>query len=185
MGESTKQSLIEALRSTGDRAVAALRAVPADAWDGGRYENGWTARQILAHVAAIEWTYARLIDVARGGDAPPATVPAASEVKRTTPEESPQHASRPPRGGIDDYNARQVEKRAALPVAELISELETNRAATIAAVERADDALFDTPIRSAGGITGPLADVIRAVAIEHVMGHVSDITGEKWEGKRW
>jgi hypothetical protein len=171
----TKQQLIDMLRSTGQDAAKSLRAVPAASYETGRYENGWNARQILAHIAAIEWTYARLIDLAvaaaNPAPAPPDAQPAASESK-------PAGESRPMRGGVDDYNARQVEKRADASVADLIAELEKNRAQTIAAVERADEALLQTPIRSAGGISGPLAAVVRAVAIEHVMGHVADITGD-------
>jgi hypothetical protein len=126
----------------------------------------------------------------QGGPAPakePAAAAAAgpAEVKRTSPGESQRVATRAVRGGIDDYNARQVAKRADLSVDELIAELEKNRAATIAAVERADETLLQTPIRSAGGITGPLAGVVRAVAIQHVMSHVADITEQPYDGKRW
>ena len=36
------------------------------------------------------------------------------------------------RGGIDDYNARQVEKRAGATIAELLDEFAANRAKTVA-----------------------------------------------------
>lgn len=180
----TKAQLLDALRATGDEAVASLRALDAAAFEQGRYENGWNGREILAHVASIEWTYARLIDVAR--QAPAGAQPAASgEVRRTTPEESGGLATRPMRGGVDDYNARQVEKRAAATVAELLDEFAANRAKTIAAVEAAEESLLATPIRSAGGITGPLSGVLAAVAVEHVVMHVADITGEPRSGARW
>lgn len=42
----------------------------------------------------------------------------------------------------------------------------------------ASDALLDTPIRSAGGVTGPVALVLRTVAVGHVLGHYRDIRGE-------
>jgi hypothetical protein len=181
--------VLDALRASGERAVAALRAMDAAAFEAGRYENGWNARQILAHVAAIEWTYARLLDVANEAPAASApaggAAPAAGEVRRTSAEESAGVATRPVRGGIDDYNARQVEKRAGASVAELIDELEANRARTIAAVEGADPALLERPIRSSGGITGSLGGVLMAVAVEHVNGHVADITGEPYAARRW
>ena len=185
---ATKAQLLEALRATGEEAAAKLRALAPASFELGRYESGWNWRQILAHVAAIEWTYARLIDVAR--QAPADAAPAAAststgEVRRTTPEESPGVSTRPLRGGIDDYNARQVEKRAGATVAELLDEFAANRAKTIAAVEAAEEELLATPIRSAGGITGPLAGVIMAVAVQHVMMHVADITGEPWQQQRW
>jgi hypothetical protein len=56
-------------------------------------------------------------------------------------------------------------------------EFERNRAATIAAVEAADEALFARQIRSAGGIVGPLAEVFHQVAVLHVLGHARDIAG--------
>jgi hypothetical protein len=158
--------------------------LPASAFSAGRYENGWNAREILAHVAAIEWTYARLVDLAQEAAAP-TTAPAPAEARRTTPEESPNLPSRPPRGGIDDYNARQVEKRADASIAELIDEFAANRARTIAAVEGMDEVLIARQIRSAGGITGGLSSVIYSVAVDHVMSHVGDITGEPWRGRRW
>ena len=181
----SKSDLIEGLRKTGAEAASRLRAAPPEAFERGRYENGWTARQILAHVAAIEWTYTRLLDIARQADGSGTSQAPPGPVRRTSPEESGGLPTMEPRVSIDDYNARQVEKRAGASVDELIGEFETNRAATIAAVEGADDALLQTPIRSAGGITGALAAVISAVAIDHVMSHVGDVLGEPWSGQRW
>src|SRR3970040_1455364 len=66
----TKAQLLDALRTTGDDATTRLRALPASAFSAGRYENGWNARQILAHIAAIEWTYARLVDLGPDGASP-------------------------------------------------------------------------------------------------------------------
>jgi hypothetical protein len=185
----TKTELLAALKSGGDDAVLALRALPETAFESGRYENGWNARQILAHIASIEWTYPRLLDLGKQSapathDATPQQAPLAP-VRRTTQEEAAGLPTRPAAGGIDSYNDRQVQKRADAPVVDLIAEFEKNRAATIAAVESADEDLFARPIRSAGGITGALADVIRAVAVDHVRGHVADITGAQHEGARW
>ncbi len=134
----------------------------------GRYENGWNGRQILAHIASIEWSYPRLIDIARDAASPP-PAPAA------TPAADPP--TRSMRGGNDAYNDRQVAKRAHLSVAELLDEFERNRAATIAAVEAADERLFGQQIRSAGGVVGPLAEVFHQVAVAHVLGHARDISG--------
>jgi hypothetical protein len=62
-------------------------------------------------------------------------------------------------------------------VSELLEEFKRNRAATIAAVEGADEALLATPITSAGGVTGALAGVIHALAVAHLLAHVRDILG--------
>lgn len=182
---STKAKLLEALKRNGEEATTRLRALAPAEFEAGRYEGGWNGRQILAHVAAIEWTYGRLIDVARQAPSQPALDAAQSEVRRMTPEESGGVPTRSARGGIDDYNARQVQKRSGATVAELLDEFAVNRAKTIAAVEIVDEDLLATPIRSAGGITGQLGSVIMAVAVQHVMMHVADITGEPWQEQRW
>ena len=164
----SKAQLIETLRSTGAETAARLRSLPPEAFEQGRYENGWNGRQILAHIASIEWTYPRLFDLAREASTP----------RPARPRGRGATAGRGMQGGINDYNARQVEKRAGATVAELLAEFETNRAATIAAVESADEALLRTPIRSAGGVTGPLSAVINAIAVLHVVQHVNDIAAE-------
>lgn len=184
-GAPTKDQLLDILRSTGEDAVTRLRAMPEQDFAQGRYENGWNGRGILAHIAAIEWTYPRLLDLASESTDQATDAPAPREVRRTTVEKSPQLPSRPPRGGIDEYNARQVEKRMSLSPRELIDEFAMNRARTIDAVAAMDESLATRQIRSAGGITGPLSAVLFAVAIDHVMSHVGDITGEPWSGARW
>ena len=158
----SKRELLDALRASRDEIVALVRSVPPERLEEGRYERGWTGRQILAHIASIEWTYPRLIDIAR-------TPPAPAE---------PAPPTRTMKGGNDAYNERQVARRAHLTVAELLAEFETNRAATIAAVEGADEALFARTIRSAGGVEGPLAGVFYMIAVAHALGHAHDIAGD-------
>jgi hypothetical protein len=166
--QPSKAELLDALRTSGQEAQAKLSGLPAEEFEQGRYENGWSGREILAHVASIEWTYPRLLDIAKQA------TPAAPNER---PVEPSQPATRTMRGGVNDYNQRQVEKRAQASVAELLAEFEKNRAATIAAVEGTDEALLTAPIRSAGGIEGALARVIHTVAVEHVLAHVNDIVG--------
>ena len=167
----SKAELLDAIRTNGEEAVARLRALPLEAFEQGRYENGWNGRQILAHIASIEWTYPRLLEIAReaatSGGAPEAAA-----------EQPARLATRTAQGGIDAYNARQVEKRADASVAELIDEFERNRAATLAAIEAADEALLSVPIRSAGGVPGPVGLVMRRVIVDHVRAHVRDIAGD-------
>jgi hypothetical protein len=155
----SKGELLEALRASRDEIVTLVRSLPPERLEDGRYENGWTGRQILAHIASIEWTYPRLIDIAR---TPPAPVEAAPPTRAM-------------KGGNDAYNERQVAKRAHLSVGELLEEFERNRAATIEAVEAADEALFARRIRSAGGVVGPLATVFYMIAVAHALGHARDI----------
>src|SRR5207245_6086633 len=108
---ASKAELLDKLRTSADQVASNLRATPPESFEQGRYESGWNGRQILAHIASIEWTYPRLIDVAREAQSPkPAEAPK---------EASAEPATRAARGGINDYNGRQVEKRAQMSVAEL------------------------------------------------------------------
>jgi hypothetical protein len=156
----TRSELLEALRASRDEVLQIVRAIAPARLEEGRYENGWNGRQILAHVASIEWTYPRLLDIARD---------------RTDVPVGAEPPTRTMRGGNDAYNERQVAKRAHLSAADLLAEFERNRAATIQAVESADEALFARRIRSAGGVIGPLASVFYQVAVAHVLGHARDI----------
>ncbi len=154
-----RETLLAALRGDGEAVAARLLAVSAERYGTGCYEGGWTAREVLAHVASIEWTYARLFDLV--GD---------------------ERGSGSGGGGrsasMDDYNRRQVAKRAGASVEELVEEWRRNRERTVAAVESANEALLRRPVRSFGGIEGSLGRVLWDVAIEHVRGHVADITGD-------
>jgi hypothetical protein len=161
----SKSELLAALRSSRDEVVRIVRGLAPERLEEGRYENGWNGRQILAHVASIEWTYPRLIDIARTAPDPAAAPPPGGLPTRTM------------RGGNDAYNERQVAKRAHLSAADLLAEFEQNRAATIQAVEATDATLLACRIRSAGGVVGPLALVFYQVAVEHVLGHARDIEG--------
>ncbi len=160
----TKARLIEELRSSGQEVAQKLRALPPESFERGCYENGWNGRQVLAHVAGIEWTYPRLLDVARNAG----QQPGGKEKPKDT-------AAKPAQGGIGSYNDRTVARYADTPVAELLDIFEENRQSTISAVEAADDELLQVPVRSAGGIPGPVATVLNYVAVLHVRGHVNDI----------
>ena len=61
----SKAELLRALRESRDEVVKLVGSLPASRFEEGRYEGGWNGRQVLAHVASIEWSYPRLIDIAR------------------------------------------------------------------------------------------------------------------------
>ena len=160
-----KTQLLAALRQGEKDVVDKLGGLPAERFDAGCYENGWNGRQILAHIAAIEWTYPKLIDVARGAERPAEKKPDSPPPTRTAS------------GGINSYNDRQIERYAEATVDELLEVFRKNRATTIAAVEASEDDLFLREVKSAGGVGGPLGTVFNYVAVMHVAGHVNDIVG--------
>lgn len=161
----TKPQLLEALRKGEKEALDKLSSLPADAFERGCYENGWNGRQVLAHITAIEWTYPKLIDVARSGPQPKS-------------EDKPKDEKPPTRaasGGINSYNDRSIARYEGVGAEDVLKEFRKNRATTIEAIEATDDDLFLQPVKSAGGITGPLGYVLNLVAVMHVAGHVDDI----------
>jgi hypothetical protein len=177
----TKRELLDLLREQAEAVESIVSRLTDEQLTQGRYESGWNGKQILAHVASIEWTYPRLIDLAKGpGVSTPPRTDAEKSARPATPAASstavpPAATSANP---VDSYNARQVEKRADASVAALLEEFRANRAALIEAVETADEALFAVPITSAGGAKGPLGAVIKFVALDHVGVHVRDLAGE-------
>lgn len=163
----SRDQLIDSLRASEQQFVDALASIDAADLETGCYENGWNARQVLAHVASIEWTYAKILDLAKdAGDTPPAD---------PAPKRDATSYNPPPSGPILSYNDRQVEKRASASVTELLDEFRHNRARTIAAIESAGDDLLATTVKSAGGIKGPAANVLQTLAVGHVTIHLNDI----------
>ena len=168
----TKAELLDALRRSGDEVAAKLDTLDESTLSQGRYENGWNAKQILAHMASIEWAYPRLIDLARQAPAPSA---GSAPRLDTSASQAAGGAGTPQ---INDYNERQVAKRADASKDELVAEFKKNRAALIEAVQAAEDDLFSREILSAGGVRGPLAGALQFVAVDHVRGHLRDLMGE-------
>jgi hypothetical protein len=151
----TKAELLAALEASRDEVVGGLDDVDLAT---GVYEGGWNGRQLLAHIASMEWTYPRILEL------PEATDEEAAQPRDTSVT-------------VDDYNRRQVERRDGVSVDDLIAEFVRNRDATIAAVAAHPEEEFGRRVRSAGGTVGSLAEVLSFVAVEHVRGHLADLRG--------
>src|SRR5438874_2373768 len=106
----TKEQLLGNIRNSRDQLLTAVAEVPDSQWTEDRYAEGWTARDILAHLASIEWTYPRILDLAD---------------KPKDPKPKPD-VPKPTSKNMGDYNQRQVAKRAGATVPELIEEFERN-----------------------------------------------------------
>jgi len=150
-----RDELVQDLRDSGSEALAAMMAVPESALERGCYEQGWTVRQIMAHVASMEFAYRRLPELARG-----------SRDAQTTTGDG--------RFDMDGYNARQVEKRKSTPPAELAEEFRRGRGALVVLIADTEAELLDTPVRTAGGVTGSLGQAIQETAVSHVRTHGAD-----------
>ena len=152
----TKTELLAALEATCDEVVSGLDGLDLST---GVYEGGWNGHQLLAHLASMEWTYVRLLEL-----------PAATDEEAARPRDTSVT--------VDDYNRKQVARREGDSTEDLIAEFARNRAQTIAAVSAHPDEAFERRVRSAGGTVGTLADVVWFVAVDHVRGHLADLRGE-------
>lgn len=154
---ATREELLAALRADAARLPEVVGAIGEAELERGVYENGWSARQLLAHLAAIEWTYPHLIERAQAAGGSDSSAGGTFD--------------------MDAYNERQVVKRAEAGIEDLLEEFGRNRAATIEAVAEADGALLAQQTRSAGGVEGTLLEVLIGVTVGHVREHLGDLEG--------
>jgi Mycothiol maleylpyruvate isomerase N-terminal domain len=152
-----KEQLLSEMEASRDELVAALARLAGSDLDVGVYEGGWNRHHLIAHLASVEWTYPRVLEL-----------PAATTEQAAAPRDTSVT--------VDDYNRRQVDKRAGASLEELTEEFAKNRARTLEAVAAYPAADLERRVRSAGGTVGTLAEVMRFVAVEHVRGHLADLS---------
>lgn len=154
----TVETLQVGLAQSRDELIRGVNGADEAIWSRTAFDAGWTRRDLLAHIASIEWTYPRLLEMAekaRNGNEPRAATPASN---------------------LDAYNQAQVEKRKAVSIQDLLEEFSRNRARTIAAVAAVDDPdLWKVCVRAAIGREGPLLEIMWFAAVEHVRGHLVEM----------
>jgi uncharacterized protein (TIGR03083 family) len=154
MGEQI-DLLIRKLREEGDAIRARLAALPLDAWERPVYGEGqaWMARDVLAHLVSAERGHQRLIaDVAAGG------------------------SGSPPDFSVDEYNRRHVAALAGRSPADLLADLRSARADSVALVSGlSDDDLARRGNHPALGPDTALANFIRIIFMHGKM-HLRDLT---------
>ena len=153
------------LRAGLDAALSNLMAVLPGAdnepgWDLVTGEEGWTVRQMLAHLASAEISMPRLIaqalDAAESGRPADSLVPTAKDGRAFD---------------LDFWNRRQVEKRAEQPPSALRVELTEARAATLRTLKTMTPAQLATPAWH------PALGMTTVEAIYRIMGtHMRDHT---------
>lgn len=162
MQSHDQNQLLTDLRADAESVPPLLHALDPQQLERGAYEQGWTVRDLVAHLASIEWTYPRLIRIAEAADQGAESSGGNASTRGSNPQ-------------MDDYNARQVAKRRETPLPQLIEEFRSNRAALIDAVEATPTELLEREIQSFGGVRGSLLQVMWSVAVEHVRTHLDDL----------
>jgi uncharacterized protein (TIGR03083 family) len=154
MGEQI-DGLVRKLREDGEALQARLAALPPEAWEWPVYSEGqaWTARDVLAHLVSAERGHQILVaNVAGGGP------------------------GSPPDLSVDAYNRHHVAALAERAPADLLVDLRSVRADTIALVSGLTDA--DLGRRGNHPALGPdttLADFVRIIFMHGKM-HMRDVT---------
>lgn len=154
MGEQV-DSLVRKLREEGEALHARLAALPPEAWETPVYSEGqaWAARDVLAHLVSAERGHQRLVaNVAGGGPGSPSDF------------------------SVDEYNRHHVAVLAERSPADLLADLRSVRADTIALVSGLTDAdLARRGNHPALGLDTALADFVRIIFMHSKM-HLRDVT---------
>jgi uncharacterized protein (TIGR03083 family) len=125
-----------------------------ETWSAGTYEDGWTAKNLLAHIASTSAPASYLLTMARL-DNPPAAATFDN----------------------DAFNRDQVAMRKGRPVGELVDEIRANVQRDLQAIEAADDELLQKHFVAPWGSEGPVAQVIIDSVNGHLGGHIADLRG--------
>ena len=154
MGEQI-DLLMRKLCEEGEALAARLAALPPEAWERPVYGEGqaWTVRDVLAHLVSAERGHQQLIaDVAGGGP------------------------GSPPDFSVDTYNRTHVAALADRTPADLLADLRSVRADSVAQVSRlTDDDLARRGNHPALGPDTALADFVRIIFM-HGKLHLRDLT---------
>ena len=142
------------LESSRQFLLSMVQTVPDEDWSRVAHLDsaGWTARDVLAHIVGAESSMTAII-------------------ARTQDEGS--YAPRPD-FDLAFWNRRQVEKRAKKSLADLLAELESNRAATLKLLADLPEAALDLPVRHPAYGDMIVEDVFRIIGF-HERLHADEI----------
>jgi uncharacterized protein (TIGR03083 family) len=149
-----KRRIEEWLTSSRRFLLAVVEAVPDEDWSRVAHHDqaGWTARDVLAHVTGAEPSLTGLVTRAR-------------DEGRFVPR---------PDFSLDFWNRRQVEKRAEKSPADLVTELDHNRAATLKLLAELPEDALDLPVRHPAYGDMTVEDVFRTIGF-HERFHADEI----------
>jgi uncharacterized protein (TIGR03083 family) len=153
---TSREDVIACLANFRDDLHALAEAASDSAWAGQTYEDGWTARDVLSHIASTSGAANFILMMARAG---PSGAPGGAAFDN------------------DAFNRQQVAMRAGRSVAEVLDEVRSNIARDVQAVQGAPDDLLQQHFRAPWDVEGTVAEVIVTSVNGHLGGHVADLRG--------
>lgn len=153
---ASKEELISGFADARAQLQGLMQALSDQDWQKGVYQDGWNAKQILAHVAGQDnvATIDRLIGQAKGQAAPP---------------------SRPAGMTGDEYNQMRVNAIIGKSAAELAADFDGSCAKAIAKLEAIPQEDLDIAITTGFGAGGTVGDLVRRIGSGHLVSHIGDI----------
>jgi len=150
---ATKEDVVGAMEKLQGEIEQAVSAMPEEAWPKGVYEGGWSARQILCHMASMSGTAGFVLGMAK--------------------------MSSPPNLGVgfdeDSFNAQLVAARQGKSNADLLAEIKSNFERDIGAIRSAPGELIRKQYRAPWEVEGEVGDVIVMSLNGHLGMHLADL----------
>lgn len=148
---ATRVEVIAAISSVREELERIVSSAGEDGWSHEAYE-GWTAKQLLCHIASTSGVAGFLLAMAAN--------PGASFG-----------------GAVDNdaFNAQQVAARQSKPVDEIVVEARTHLEEDAKRVAAASDELLNRHYTAPWGIEGRVADVIVDSLQDHLRMHIRDL----------
>jgi Mycothiol maleylpyruvate isomerase N-terminal domain len=160
---ATKQEIISTLKEQGQRAERLAAQLSDEDWQRGVHEAGWNVRQAYCHVASVSGgapIVLGMIQNAGGGNGGGGG------------------------GGFDinEFNRHQVGQRASHNTEQILEEIRTGIATSVAAVEGADESLLarevDNPFGRPEKEAGELLNALMGGHWREHLDEISEITGK-------
>ncbi len=155
---ATRDELIQGINQVVARSEGLVDALTDEQWSKPAYEQGWNARQILAHIAAM-------------GSVSPVFVGWAVNPPPAPSGEGSGGGGAP---DPDAWNAQQVGIRNEKSLSELLAEIRSGHQTGIKALDAvSDEQLAQT--RTLLGHTGPAIDLLHGFLVGHSLEHLQDL----------
>ncbi|HEX5501974.1 MAG TPA: DinB family protein [Thermomicrobiales bacterium] len=152
---ATRDEIIAAIRQ-GEERVARTFGGLTDAQLATRVhegEGGWTAKEVLAHLAGRQQGYDRTYQLAESGPPPPGSMAGFS---------------------VDDWNRQRIAERSGKSRDDLLAEFRQVHDALIARVRETPDDLLQRPIPRAQGPV-PFGDALAGGGGRHALNHSAEV----------